>query len=252
MEFSRISDEIAVITLDRPDCGNALSEEVLIRFEETLRKIHENERNRVLILRGTGKHFCGGIDLREAIESFEKASSMFSRVAKILVQLRQIPSVTLASVHGGAFGGGAALIACCDLAVAADDLKLGCPEVLRGFDPVFLFPLFRRKLTDSTLRQLLLTGLPIDAVRTKEIGLVHHVVEKEKTWDFSRDLAEKICQCEPNAVRNAKLLLTAHEYRMYGISLEEELQLSFQSHIESWKTDAAQERVRNFFVNKKV
>ncbi len=233
--------------LNRPDSGNALSGEILLRLLEFLEEIERQNEVRILILRGEGKNFCGGIDLREVLESEEKATEMFSQVVKLFVKLRQSPAVVICAAQGGAFGGGAGLIASGDLSIAATDLKLGCPEVLRGFDPVLLFPLFRRKLSDSALRQLLLTGQPIDASRAKEIGLVQYVVEKESLQTSAFKLAEQIRKADPNAVRQAKLMLSANERTMYGISLEDEFQQSLQVHLASWKTETAQERVRDFF-----
>lgn len=233
--------QIAVLTLDHVQRCNALSKQMLKRFLEILRDLKHDPTLRVLLLQGEGRMFCSGIDLKEAKESPENAAEMFHDVVQIFIQLRQFPQIVLSAVHGGAYGGGTALIASSDFVLAADDLKLATPEVLRGFDPVLLFPLLRRKLSDSALRQLLLTGEPVDAVRAKEIGLVHEIVTDGKNLrEEAIGKAETLCRTNSKAAQSAKLMLAAHENQLFPMTLEEEMRFSLSAHLKSWKELLAQ------------
>ena len=251
IEYKHSNPSICVITLNRPESRNALSSKMLDDFVQILDEIRADSATKVLLIEGSGPGFCSGIDLKEAATSFETAEIMFGRIVDILVRLHALKQTVITSAHGIAFGGGSAIIAVSDIVVAATDLKIATPEVKRGFDPVLLFPLFRRKISDAALRELILVGEPIYASRAKEIGLVQYVVEEQTRQDFAMAIAEKITQNESVAMGNAKLMLNANENMSYQILLEEELQLSLRSHLKSWKTKAAQEGVAAFLEKRK-
>ena len=246
IEFTSTDPAICVITLNRPECRNALSGQMLEDFVQILDEIRAESSAKVVLIQGIGAGFCSGIDLKEAATSYETAEKMFAQVVDILVRLRKLRQTVITSASGIAYGGGSAIIAASDIAVASADLKIATPEVKRGFDPVLLFPLFRRKLSDAALRELILTGEPITASRAKEIGLVQYVLDEQSRQDFAIALAEKIVQNEPTAMVNAKLFLNAHDTMLYQLPLEDELRLSLSSHLESWKTQPAQEGVAAF------
>ncbi len=246
LEFSRYRPEVAVLRFNRPERRNALSLAMLEQMLEHLEALRTDPTARVLLVQGNGATFCGGIDLQEAAQSPETAFAMFEKVTEMILTLRRLPQIVIVSAQGHAVGGGAALIAVGDLTIGDAELRIAAPEVRRGFETVLLFPLFRRKIGDAGLRQLLLTGQSIDAVRAREIGLLQYVVPSEERIARTERLAEEVCEAEPHALKEAKILLTAHENSSFEISLEEELRLSLRSHIESWKTAAAQEGVAAF------
>ncbi|MGL6193943.1 MAG: enoyl-CoA hydratase/isomerase family protein [Thermoguttaceae bacterium] len=238
--------EIAKLTLDRPEKRNALSSEMLSGIIATLKQIGEEQTVQIVILQGNGSGFCSGIDLKEAAISFDKATEMFSQVVELITCIRTLPQIVVAVPHGFAVGGGVALIAASDLVVAESDLKICCPEVKRGFDPVLLFPLLRRKLADSALRELLLTGLPITANRAKEIGLLQYVVSRDEQETFSLNLTKEMLTADAEAVQNAKLMFLANENTQFGLPLVEELRFSLHAHLMSWQSETAQNRVAKF------
>lgn len=237
---------VAVLSLNRPSHHNALSRDMLRKILAILDDLKSDPEHRVLVIEGRGKGFCSGIDLREAARSDDSAEEMFRSVVEILVKIRNLPGIVISSVHGFAYGGGCALIAASDLVVSSPEMQLVSPEVRRGFDPVLLFPLLRRKIGDSGQREMLLAGRPIDAYRAKEIGLIQYILPEEKRFRFVEMLVEELLRNDPLASRNTKRMLIAHENSFYGISLEEELRLSLQSHLESWKSESAREGVRAF------
>lgn len=244
--FERPRTSLALVTLNRPERFNALSGEMLREFLKTLDAIAAGPGHRVLLIRGNGKGFCSGIDLQECSTSEEAAEEMFRHVTEIILKIRRLPGLVVSSVHGGAYGGGSAIVAASDLALCSEGTKFGTTETRLGFDPVLLFPLFRRKLTEAPLKELLLAGRSIDAHRARDIGLVQYVVEETEREDFTRDLIRDVLRTEKNATQNAKWMLQANENTIYGISFEEELTLSLQAHLESWRTLEAYEGVRAF------
>ena len=93
-------------------------------------------------------------------------------VARSLALLRSTPLITIAAAHGGAFAGGAGLMAACDIAIGTSDLKIGFPEARRGLLPALVCAVMSPKIREGDLRDLFLVGEPIDAVRAQQIGLL--------------------------------------------------------------------------------
>jgi methylglutaconyl-CoA hydratase len=128
-------------------------------------------------------------------------------VARLLEAIDQSPLVTIAGVHGAALAGGGGIMAACDFVVAADDLRIGFPEVHRGLVPALVMILLHRQLRDRDLRELVLLGKSIDARRAHAMGLVHQVVPKDELWPTALQLAEQVLQGAPQAIARTKQLL---------------------------------------------
>jgi methylglutaconyl-CoA hydratase len=237
-----LTDEIVLLTLNRPERCNAFSTSLLESLLGTLQEISFDISRRVLILRGAGTIFCGGLDLRLAATD-ENPERMATLVSRILIQIRQkMPQIMIAAVHGTACAGGAALTLVADFVIAAEGFKIGFPEVRRGLVPALLFPLLRRKLNDSALRRLLFTGLPLDVTSAKELGIVHAVVPAEELVTTAFDLAKMVCEGNPHAVRSAKYLLCRGDDDRF----EQEMRDAVQVHLQSWRSPEAQEGIRAF------
>jgi methylglutaconyl-CoA hydratase len=121
--------------------------------------------------------------------------------------LRETPLVTIAVVQGGAFAGGAGLMAACDIVIAADDARIGFPEARRGLLPALVGDLLRTRIREGDLRDLFLTGEPIDARRAREIGLVQHVVPAAQLREEALRLARSVLAGGPETIRATKRLL---------------------------------------------
>ena len=240
-----VSPSVVRLTLNRPERCNAFSTELLRALNEELDFLVGDDVVRVLILSAVGKNFCGGLDFYEAVHSDDAVRLMSSLVVGILAKLRRLPQVVIVAAHGAARGGGAALLVAADFVVAADDLTIGFPEVRRGLEPLLLFPLLRRKIGASTLRELLLTGQPIDAAESLRIGLVQRIVPRDEANRQAELLAEEILQGDADAVRTAKEVILAHETALYG-PLEEEFALALESHLISWQSEPAQKGIVAF------
>jgi methylglutaconyl-CoA hydratase len=150
--------------------------------------------------------FCAGLDLSEAAD-LTLAEESGHLVERTLRTLRETPLVTICAAHGSALAGGAGLMAACDLAVAADDLWIGFPEVRRGLLPALITGVLQDKLRDGDLRELFLVAEPIGAQRALEIGLVQRVVPAGQVLGEATTLAQSVLKGGPEAVRGTKQML---------------------------------------------
>lgn len=231
---------VALLTLDRPERRNALSIALLGAIVAELEALEAGGSVRVVILRGAGTVFSSGLDLAEAADE-SRAEESARHVAATLAALRRSPLVSIAAVHGGAFAGGAGLMAACDLAVGASDARIGFPEARRGLVPALVCDVLRAKVRAGDLAEVFLVGEPIDAVRAREIGLLQRVVPAEEVLGTALALADGILAGGPRTIeRTKRLLQTAYEPRS-GEHAE-----SLASHLDARRAAEAIEGMRAF------
>jgi len=199
---------IASVTLNRPDRRNALSIDLLEQLCVQIEQLASDPANRVVILRGADPVFSAGLDLREAADnSFAERSA--ASVSRALELLRTTPLIMIAAVQGGAFAGGAGLMAACDIVIAAAEAKIGFPEARRGLLPALIADILRHKVREGDLRELFLAGELIDAARAQQVGLVQRVAPTERLLDEALSVARSVVAGGPNTIRQTKALLGA-------------------------------------------
>jgi methylglutaconyl-CoA hydratase len=201
----RPDDVRAVLTLNRPRRRNALTLELMQSLCGALESLAAEPRRRVVILCVAGPAFCAGLDLHEATETDAVQSSQW--VSRTFQTLIASPLVTIAAAHGAAYAGGAGLMACCDLIVATDDLRICFSEVRRGLLPALATAAMRGRLRGGDLRELLLLAEPVDAGRALAMGLVQRVVPASRLLDEAQTLADAVLKGGPESVRQTKRLL---------------------------------------------
>lgn len=206
LTLDRVDATTAILTLNRPDRRNALSMELMESLCVAVESLASAPQRRVVILRGSGPVFCAGLDLVEAAEldAFERSADW---VARTFQTLASTALLTIAAAHGGAYAGGVGLMACCDFVMAADDLRVGLPEVRRGLVPALVTAVLRGRLRLSDLRQMAILGEPIDAHQALGIGLVDRVVPAHELMTEAQGLAATVLKGAPDAVRQTKRLL---------------------------------------------
>jgi len=213
VEFPR--EGIAFLTLDRAERRNALSIRLLESLVGELEGLHARGAARVVILRGDGPVFSAGLDLIEAADETLVETSA-RRVSAALHALRHSPLVSIAAVHGGAYAGGAGLMAACDMAVGASDAVIGFPEARRGLLPALVTDVLRSKVRSGDLADLFLVGDPIDAGRAREIGLFQRVVPPGRLLEEALAMAASILAGGPRTIEHTKVLLRAAYARPEG------------------------------------
>src|SRR5437588_2095729 len=235
------SPQTTVLTLNRPERRNALTIELLTELCAAIKVASDEPQKRVVILRGAGAAFCTGLDLKEAADQ-RKAHATAEMVAKTLITLADAKVVTIAAVHGAAVAGGAGIMSTCDFVVAAENTKIGYPEVRRGLVAGLVMTFLRRQVGERNLRELVLGGELIDAARAKEIGLVNRVVPADEVMNEAQKFANSVLQGAPNAVAQTKRLIQ----ELWATSVKEDVDLALKHHLQARESAEAREGIAAF------
>src|ERR1700676_4410745 len=206
------SGHVATITLNRPEKRNAISIRMICDLHTALDSI-EKTRTRVVVITGTGKAFCAGIDLdylqiisnQSASENQEDAR----RIAKLFRKIWSYSKPMIAAVNGHALAGGCGIATLCDFTIAVPEAKFGYTEVKIGFLPAIVSVFLSRQVGEKRTRDLLLTGRLVDGPEAKELGLVNEIVPADKLMPHVNELAEVLIAASPNSVTRAKRLLVS-------------------------------------------
>jgi methylglutaconyl-CoA hydratase len=211
---------IATVTLTRPDRGNAFDQRMLDELTAEFSHLGADDQVRVVVLRGAGRHFCTGADLAARGSEAHMAPSELVRtpatLRDALVALDTLPKPTVAVVHGGAVGGGAAFAACCDVALATDAAFFSIPEVRVGMPPLGVLPYLVRAMGNRNFRRYGLSGERINATEAQRLGLVHQVCDAASLDDTIARIADDFLLGAPDAL--AKLKSAAAEFAMPNLS----------------------------------
>jgi methylglutaconyl-CoA hydratase len=233
--------QITVVTLNRPERHNALTLELLTQLHAAIKVASEQPQERVLILRGAGRAFCTGLDLKEAADH-TKAHATAEMVANALIAVSQTHLITIAAVHGAAVAGGAGIMSACDFVVAAQGTKIGYPEVRRGLVAGLVMTFLRRQIGERNMRELLLGSELIDTERAKEMGLVNYVVAPDDVMSEAQRFAESALQGAPGALAQTKRLVDELWWR----SVKEDVDLALKYHLQARESTEAHEGIAAF------
>jgi|SRR5579862_730465 len=241
---------LATITLNRPDKRNAISYELI---DELLRALAELEDSpaQILILTGSGKAFCSGMDLDNlrAItgRTSEENQADSAQMARLFRTLYEFPKVTIAAVNGPAIAGGCGLATLCDLTLASAEAKFGYTEVRIGFIPAIVSTFLLRQIGEKQALDLLLTGRIIDADEALRMGLANEIVAPAKLMERARGLASNLLQNSP-----ASLLATKRLLRRYSSDeLNREIGWAIDANARIRITDDFREGVSSFLEKRK-
>ncbi|HEV2614530.1 MAG TPA: enoyl-CoA hydratase-related protein [Gammaproteobacteria bacterium] len=176
---NKTENGVAEIVLNRPDVHNAMDEKLVQAFTDALVRLECDDEVHIICLKGAGKHFCAGADLnwmtRMMDATREENVQDAKNLAFLLEKLHHSKKPTVAIVHGAAYGGGAGLVAACDIAIATPDAKFCFPEVKLGLVPAIISPYVISAIGERQAKRYFLTGEVIEAKRAHEIGLIHEV-----------------------------------------------------------------------------
>jgi methylglutaconyl-CoA hydratase len=194
---------IATITLNRPERSNAFDQAMLNALAQQFTERSADAATRIVVLRGAGKHFCGGADLVARGMEPAPAPGQVSLV-DALAALDLLPKPTIAVVHGAAVGGGAALAACCDIVLAAESAFFSIPEVRVGMAPLGVAPFLIRAMGHRSFRRYGLSGERFGAAEALRIGLAHEVVSADRLEAKLIEITDALLHAAPGAVREMK------------------------------------------------
>lgn len=229
------------LVLNRPGKLNAISRDLREALVDALREAEADERVRVIAIAGAGRAFCSGYDLAEGqpADAWGWRELLAEDVAATMAIWR-CPKPVIAQVHGYALAGGLELAMACDLIVAAEDARLGEPEIRFGSAPVTLLMPFL--VGQKKTRELLMTGDLIDGREAERIGLVNRVVAADRLADEVDALADRLARVPPDVMAPTKLMLN-RAMEAAGFAAAVEMGLDVQSFINMSETSRAFEEV---------
>jgi enoyl-CoA hydratase/carnithine racemase len=199
------------LTLNIPDKLNPLSDAMIAALQAEFAALVGDSAIRAVVLRGAGRAFCAGHDLREmtAMRQAEDGGAaafadLFARCAAMMTAIRELPQPVIAEVHGMATAAGCQLVASCDMAVAAEGTRFGVNGVNIGLFCSTPMVALSRNVHAKQAFEMLTTGEFVDAARAREIGLVNRVVPHEALAEEAARLAGTVAAKLSSAVRIGK------------------------------------------------
>jgi enoyl-CoA hydratase len=200
-------EAVVLVTLNRPDRLNALSQEVLSELVERLETLNADETVRAIVLTGGEKVFAAGADI-EAMAKASPIDILLRNTRKLWQRLWALEKPIIAAVNGVAFGGGCELALGCDLIVAGETARFGQPEIKLGIMPgAGGTQRLARAIGPYRAMEMVLTGEPISAQEAHAAGIVNRVVPDEMVLEEALSLAKTIAERPAIAVRLARQAL---------------------------------------------
>ena len=199
------NDFVAEITLNRPEQLNTFNTPLAGELVQALQEADARTNVRVIILKGAGKAFCAGIDVNELSgKSAMEYKAWIEHMEKPLVTISRMSKPVIAQVHGVAAANGAGLVAAADLAIAAENTRLGLTAINVGLNCVGPVIPVTRSVGRKRALELLLYGNLIKAPEALNMGLVNRVVPKDELAEEARKWAVELARKSPVAVQISK------------------------------------------------
>lgn len=251
----RISDiskrGVATIEFSRPNTNNAYDDVFLKLLADCLESLKSNSTVRLIILRGKGKNFQAGADLKWLARVSQQeinANHAVSRLtAETLWSLDEFPKPTIALVQGVCMGGGTGLVASCDIVLAEKSATFAVSEVSWGLVANIIFPQLVSKIGVSNLRRYALTGERFSAVEAHKIGLVSEICEIGELDNLADRFVSKFIRSAPLAVEVSKSGLRRMSELFVEQTLREQL---IAEHAAKRIDDEAREGILSFLEKK--
>jgi enoyl-CoA hydratase/carnithine racemase len=198
-------DNIAVVTLNRPERRNALSLELMLDLIAALEEIGRNSEIRAVILAAAGKVFCSGHDLAQMTgRDINAYRRIFDVCSELMQKVQSIPQPVIAEVQGIATAAGCQLVATCDLAIAAEEAAFATPGVKIGLFCTTPMVALTRAIGRKRALEMLLTGELVPARTAAEWGLINQAVPAAELQSATRGLAKKVADASSLVVAIGK------------------------------------------------
>jgi enoyl-CoA hydratase/carnithine racemase len=240
---------VIVLTLNRPEARNSLSEGLIAELHAALQEIHDDASVRAVVVAASGAAFCAGHDLKELTARRadpDRGRSYFAEImaacSAMMQAVVQLPKPVVAAVQGVATAAGCQLVASCDLAVASEAATFATPGVDIGLFCSTPMVALSRNVPRKQAMEMLLTGDPVQATRAREIGLINRVVAAGAERDAAIALAETIALKSAHTVKLGK----AAFYRQAEMSLAEAYRYAAEVMTENMMARDAEEGIGAF------
>lgn len=202
---------VAMLTFNRPEKHNAFDDALIAELTAKLMQLNNDKNVRIVILTGAGKSFSAGADLNwmRSMAKFSEAENIEDalKLAELMDILNTLRKPAIARVNGAVYGGGVGLVACCDIAIAADTAKFALSEVRLGLVPSAISPYVIAAIGEHQARRYFLTAEAISSQQARNIGLVHEVVSGDKLDEAVGKVVDLLLKAGPNALTACKALI---------------------------------------------
>ena len=240
--------EVSLISLNDQSSFNSLSESLLKELQLVLKEADEDNSTKVLVLRGLGRGFSAGHNLKEVQENQDESfyRDLLTRSKKVMKVLPNLNKPVIAEVHGVATAAGCQLVAACDLAYADNKTKFATPGVNIGlFCHTPLVPVSTTIAKKHSMEMLLLGEL-IGATEAKRFGLINDIFEPEELHEKVMEVARTICSKSSYVLKMGKETF----YKQLDMNLEEAYEYATERMIQNLKAEDAKEGI-DAFLNKR-
>jgi methylglutaconyl-CoA hydratase len=240
---------VATVTLNRPEVNNAYDGGLVNGVLSAMEELGKKPSLRVVVLKGNGKHFQAGADLKwingvrpkSPAENEVVSQATFEAVQR----LNRLPIPTVALVQGGCFGGGTGIISACDVVIAADNALFSITEVRWGLTAAIIIPQLCDSIGVRQVRRYALTGERFGAEDARRIGLVHEVVPLAELEAAGAKVVEQLLANAPDALAETKAL--AMESSFGGMAVDDAAyQRLVKLHSDKRQTREASEGLASF------
>lgn len=241
------SDGVYTITLNRPEKRNAIDTPMVEELLQCLEHADLSTDVRVVAIRGKGKDFCAGADLKELLASAdfpsERNAENALHLGEVFIRIRKLPQPVVAVVHGRVLAGGCGLATACDVVLARSDAQFGYPEITRGFVPAMVMTMLRRAVGEKTAFDLVATGRLLSAADAERLGLISRSISPSA---FESEVADMLRGFAGNSA-SALALIKKQLYELEGRTFEESIRLGAEVNALARSTLDFKEAVKKFF-----
>jgi len=241
-------EEVSLISLNDEGSFNSLSKNLLNELFEALKEAEEDSSTKVIVLKGVGRGFSAGHNLKEVQENENESfyRELLDCCKEVMIFLPNLNKPVIAEVHGVATAAGCQLVASCDLAYADTNTRFATPGVNIGlFCHTPLVPVSRTIVKKHSMEMLLLGDL-IDSTEAKRFGLINDVFGPEELHEKVMEVARVICSKSPYVLKMGKETF----YKQLDMDLEEAYEYATERMIKNLKAEDAKEGI-DAFINKR-
>ena len=243
--IKEINNNIAWLTINRPEAMNAMNQKVINELESNIHSCVSDDSVGVIIISGSGeKAFIAGADIKKMQKMSSEEALVFAKAGQQLtLTIEKSSKPVIAAVNGYALGGGCEISLACHIRVCSENAMFGQPEVLLGLLPGWGGTQRLPKIVGLGLaNEMIATGSSITSTEAKEIGLVNHVVSQEELMSKCIDIAKQILKNGPNAISESLECIRKGN----GKSIEEGLEIEAERFSQLFENDESSEGLSAF------
>ena len=208
------------VTLNRPECRNAMSLEMVKELRTVLAQL--DSQVRAVVISGAGGHFCAGADVKDLVGAGDQLQALNRAFGTLLQEVEALAQVVIVVLQGAVLGGGFGLACVSDIAIAQGQAQFGLPETRLGLLPAQIAPFVVKRIGLTQARRLALTAARFDGVEAERLGVVHFVERDPQALAERLDeVLGQVLRCAPGANGRTKALLLASAEQPLGPLLDQ-------------------------------